>query len=172
MNPNKINENNSEENVPKICRRKFLNAMGNTATGIVLLGGLGVTLDYLKPNVILEIPKEFKVGPIDSIQPNSVIYEPEQKAFVVRDEQGSFYALSAVCTHLGCTTKWNVSGVGGNPNAVIACPCHGSLFNKKGELIQGPAQRGLDKFRLRLEDNKLVVNTAEIVSEEEMILKI
>jgi cytochrome b6-f complex iron-sulfur subunit len=172
MNHNKINENNSEENVPKICRRKFLNAMGNTATGIVVFGGLGVTLDFLKPNVILEIPKEFKVGPIDSIQPNSVIYEPEQKAFVVRDEQGSFYALSAVCTHLGCTTKWTASGVGGNPNAVIACPCHGSFFNKKGELLQGPAQRGLDKFRLRLEDNKLVVNTAEIVSEEEMILKI
>jgi len=172
MSNDKINENDSEENVPKICRRKFLNAMGNAATGVVLLGGLGVAIDYLKPNVILEIPKEFKVGPIDSIQSGSVIYEPEQKAFVVRDEQGSFYALSAVCTHLGCTTKWNASGVGGNPNAVIACPCHGSLFNKRGELIQGPAQRSLDKFRLRLEDNKLVVNTAEIVSEEEMILKI
>jgi Rieske Fe-S protein len=172
MSNEKLNENNSEENIPKICRREFLTKMGNTATGIVLLGGLGVTLDYLKPNVILEIPKEFKVGSIDSIQPNSVIFEPEQKVFVVRDEQGSFYALSAVCTHLGCTTKWNAAGIGGNSDAVIACPCHGSLFNKKGDLIQGPAQRGLEKFRLRVEDNKLVVNTAEIVSEEEMILKI
>lgn len=172
MNNDKISGEESGENIPKICRRKFLNTIGNTATGIVLLGGLGVTLDYLKPNLILEIPKEFKVGPVDSIQPNSVIYEPEQKVFIVRDEQGSFYALSAVCTHLGCTTKWNVSGMDGNPNNVIACPCHGSLFNKKGELIEGPAQRSLDRFRMRLEDNKLIVNTAEKVSEDEMILKI
>lgn len=172
MNNDKISEDESGENIPKICRRKFLNTIGNTATGIVLLGGLGVTLDYLKPNLILEMPKEFKVGPVDSIQPNSVIYEPEQKVFIVRDEQGSFYALSAVCTHLGCTAKWNVSGIDGNPDNVISCPCHGSLFNKKGELIEGPAQRDLDKFRIRLEDNELIVNTAEKVSEDEMILKI
>lgn len=172
MNDDENSGSDSDEEIPKICRRKFLNAIGNTATGIVLLGGLGVTLDFLKPNLLLEIPKEFIVGPIDSIQPNSVIYEPEQKVFIVRDEQGSFYALSAVCTHLGCTTKWNVSGIDGDSNNVIACPCHGSLFNKKGELIEGPAQRSLDKFRLRIEDNKLIVDTGEKVSEDEMILKV
>ena len=163
-------ENSGEKN--KISRRVFLTSIGNTATGIVLLGSFGVTLDYLSPNVLLEIPRTFKIGPINSIQPNSIIYEPEQRTFVVRDEQGYFYALSAVCTHLGCTTKWNNSGVGGNPNAVISCPCHGSLFNKHGEVIQGPAIRGLDKYRVQLEEDKLVINTAEKVSEDEMILKV
>ena len=163
-------ENSNEKN--KISRRVFLTSMGNTATGIVLLGSFGVTLEYLSPNVLLEIPKIFKVGPVNSIQPNSVIYEPEQRTFVVREEQGYFYALSAVCTHLGCTAKWNDSGVAGNPDAVISCPCHGSLFNKLGEVIQGPAIRGLDKYRIQLEEDKLVINTAEKVSEDEMILKV
>ena len=39
MNHNKINENNSEENVPKSAEENFY-TMGNSATGIVLLGGL------------------------------------------------------------------------------------------------------------------------------------
>jgi Rieske Fe-S protein len=163
-------ENSNGKN--KINRRIFLTSIGNTATGIVLLGSFGVTLEYLSPNVLLEIPKIFKVGPVNSIQPNSIIYEPEQRTFVIRDEQGYFYALSAVCTHLGCTTKWNDSGAAGNPNAVISCPCHGSLFNKRGEVIQGPAIRALDKYRIQLEEDKLVINTAEKVSEDEMILKV
>ena len=164
-----MKKSNSEN---KINRRKFLISLGNTATGIVVLGGIGVTFEYLTPNVLLEIPKVFKIGPINSIQPNSVIFEPEQRTFVVREEQGSFYALSAVCTHLGCTTKWNDIGAAGNSAAVISCPCHGSLFNKYGEVLQGPAPRTLDKYRVQLEDDKLVINTGEKVSEDEMILKV
>lgn len=156
----------------KINRRKFLTSIGNTAGGIALLGSIGVTLEYLTPNVLLEIPKVFKIGPINTIQPNSVIFEAEQRTFVVREEKGSFYALSAVCTHLGCTTKWNDSGTAGTPEAVISCPCHGSLFNKYGEVIQGPAPRGLDRYRIKLEDDKIVINTGETVSEDEMKLKV
>lgn len=168
-NESKQNKSNEEN---KISRRKFLTSVGNTATGIVVLGSIGVTLEYLVPNVLLEIPKEFKIGPINTIQPNSVILEPKQRTFVVREEQGSFYALSAVCTHLGCTTKWSDSGAAGKPDAVISCPCHGSLFNKYGEVLQGPAPRALDKYRVQLEDDKLVINTGKKVSEDEMILKV
>ena len=52
--------------------------------------------------------------------------------YVVRTAEG-FFALSAICTHLGCMTAYK-------PDlGIIACPCHGSKFNKDGVKIAGPA---------------------------------
>ena len=56
---------------------------------------------------------------------------------MVRADEG-YFALSAVCTHLGCLTAWK-------PDlGIIACPCHGSKFNDgTGEKIEGPAPKPL-----------------------------
>lgn len=157
---------------PKITRRDFFNYIGAGATGIVVLGSLGVTLNYLSPNVLLEIPKEFKIGPIESIQPDSVTYNPDHSLYIFREKQGSFYALSAVCTHLGCRTKWNPAGIKGHPEGVIACPCHGSVFDNKGNVLHGPAPRHLDRYQVKVEDDKLVIDTGVTVSEDKMVAKV
>lgn len=156
----------------KIQRRKFLSIVGNTATGLVTFGAIGVTFDFLYPNVIKEKPPKFKVGPIQNIQPDTFFYEPEYRVFVVRDGNGAFYAISAICTHLGCNVKWVDSSIASDSSAAIACPCHGSKFNRKGEVIEGPAPKGLQRFRVELSGDKLIVDTSEIVSEDEMFLKV
>jgi nitrite reductase/ring-hydroxylating ferredoxin subunit len=52
---------------------------------------------------------------------------------VHRDARGELHERSAVCTHLGCIVHWN-------PNEKSwDCPCHGSRFDPKGEVIHGPA---------------------------------
>lgn len=164
-------ENNSG-NGNKINRRRFFSLVGNSATGLVAIGALGVSFDYLLPNVVKEIPKQFKVGPINNIQPDTVIYEPEHRVFIVRNSAGAFYAISSVCTHLGCTVKWTGNNNSGDDDEAIACPCHGSKFNKKGEVMEGPAPVALQKYRVRLSGDKLLVDTSEIVAEEEMYLKV
>lgn len=54
-----------------------------------------------------------------------------------RDEEGSLHAVSSVCTHVGCEVEWN------GDEKVWDCPCHGSRFSPKGEVLRGPAMRPL-----------------------------
>lgn len=61
-----------------------------------------------------------------------------QKAGVYRDERGLLHMVSATCTHMGCTTRWN------NVEKTWDCPCHGSRFSITGEVINGPANFPLE----------------------------
>jgi glycine/D-amino acid oxidase-like deaminating enzyme/nitrite reductase/ring-hydroxylating ferredoxin subunit len=56
---------------------------------------------------------------------------------VYRDDQGVRHEMSAVCTHLGCIVHWNEVA------KTWDCPCHGSRFEPKGEVLNGPAPVGL-----------------------------
>lgn len=60
-----------------------------------------------------------------------------QKVGVYRDEQGEVYAVSARCPHLGCELAWNPDEKSWD------CPCHGSRFDYRGNLLDNPAQTGI-----------------------------
>lgn len=51
---------------------------------------------------------------------------------------GEFAALSPICTHRGCTVE--VQG------SRIVCPCHGSTYDREGQVLQGPAERALTRY--------------------------
>ena len=57
---------------------------------------------------------------------------------VYRDDEGNLHALSARCTHLGCIVNWN------SAERTWDCPCHGSRFAARGEVIMGPAVNPLE----------------------------
>ncbi|MBO1269446.1 FAD-dependent oxidoreductase [Arthrobacter cavernae] len=60
-----------------------------------------------------------------------------EKTAIYADAAGQLRAVSAVCTHLGCTVEFNPA------EATWDCPCHGSRFTTDGKVIQGPATRDL-----------------------------
>jgi Rieske Fe-S protein len=60
-----------------------------------------------------------------------------KSAAVHRDLEGTLHAVSATCTHLGCTVEWNASEDSWD------CPCHGSRFSVNGDVLHGPAVRPL-----------------------------
>jgi cytochrome b6-f complex iron-sulfur subunit len=81
---------------------------------------------------------------------------PAARSYVtsVNDE---VVALSMKCTHLGCRVPFCES------SGLFECPCHGSVFNRAGDYVSGPAPRGMDRFDVELdqEDGFLYINTAE-----------
>ncbi len=60
-----------------------------------------------------------------------------KRVAVSRDEEGKVTKRSAVCTHMGCIVRWNQA------ESTWDCPCHGSRFRPKGDVISGPAETPL-----------------------------
>lgn len=102
------------------------------------------------------------IGVGDGVQvfPNGKSDNPNNLIELVRiaeaDAAESFVAYSAICTHLGCTVGAKLNGDG-----LIACPCHGSLFNPRenGAVARGPAARALPSLPIKLDpDGTIAVN--------------
>ncbi len=138
-------------------RRDFLSRIGIGACAAAALGSGAVTLDYLKPKVLFEPPTRFRAGTALDYPEGTVRFHKEQKTYVIGGPSG-IYAVSAVCTHLGCITRFL------SDENVIACPCHGSRFDVEGNVVHGPAPRPLPWLEVQ-EDaaGNLVVDTSVII---------
>lgn len=72
----------------------------------------------------------------------AIVRHGTHKLAIYRDEQGELHALSAKCTHLGCIVHWN------SAERSWDCPCHGSRFDVKGQVLHGPAPTALKEMRI------------------------
>ena len=61
-----------------------------------------------------------------------------EKVGVYKNKEGEIYKVRPVCQHLGCELSWN------NLDKTWDCPCHGSRYDYKGNLIYGPSVKNLD----------------------------
>ena len=147
----------------EITRRDFLNEITLGALGIAGLGSAAVTYQFFSPNVLFEPPTTFRAGNPDLYPVHSVTFHQDQQVYIVRMPEG-FYAVSAVCTHLGCVTQWK-------PDAeMIACPCHGSKFKSDGTKIEGPAPRALPHFAVSLTaDGELLVDKLQNIKPTQVL---
>jgi cytochrome b6-f complex iron-sulfur subunit len=121
-------------------RREFF-VIGCSAVGLASAGFVVSTLRYLVPTVLYEPPARFTVGNPDQFPPGSVTFLEDRRLFLFNGTDG-FYAISSICTHLGCNVKRTTTG--------FACPCHGSRFNENGQVVHGPAPKPLAWFALSL----------------------
>lgn len=138
-------------------RRRFLGMLGAGALGSAGLGTLVAALEYLRPNVLFEEARRFIVGRPQELPLGAVRVLGKQKVYVVRQPQG-VYALSSVCTHLGCMTRYERSLPG------FVCPCHGSRFALDGQVTNGPAPRPLPRLEVSVERGLLVVDAARAIA--------
>lgn len=140
----------------KTSRRQYVHRV---AWGMVAATtGLSATASSLLlfPRVRFREPSEVFVGRPEDYRDGEVSerFRQSHKLVVVRDD-AEIYALSAVCTHLGCITRWQAG------QDKFKCFCHGSGFHRSGEQFEGPAPRPLERLDIRLDDEgRLVVDTA------------
>ena len=148
----------------QVDRRTFIkwSAVGWTAFAAVVGGYGSMILRYLFPNVLFEPVQTFRAGLPDEYQTGEVSERWKDKygVWVVRDDE-KIYALSTVCTHLGCTPNWL-----GNDNK-FKCPCHGSGFYKSGINFEGPAPRPLERFKIGLADDGQILIDKSIKFQQE-----
>ena len=141
----------------RTTRRGFLETIGKLSFIAAFAGILASTARFLLPNVLYEPPTVFVIGNIDDFPPDSVTFLEEKRLFLFRRPEG-IYAVSSICTHLGCNVKWN----GGREG--FDCPCHGSTYDQNGKNISGPAPKPLKWYEMALtSDGKVQINTQRLV---------
>jgi Rieske Fe-S protein len=128
------------ENVPQ-SRRKFI----TTLTLLLVSGGLLVR--YLTPRTTGKRRVLASAARADVPLNGALVFRNERLA-LFRDDHG-VYALSLICTHLGCTVTVTED--------TLSCPCHGSRFNRQGKVELGPATTPLKRLDLDEHDDKIEV---------------
>jgi cytochrome b6-f complex iron-sulfur subunit len=135
---------------PEVSRRAFVWSLpvGWAAFSAACASSLVATGRFLFPNVLFEPPQAFKAGfPGEfNVGEVDVRFKDAFGVWIVREPEG-FYALIAVCTHLGCSPNWLAT------ENKFKCPCHGSGFYRTGLNFEGPAPRPLERARIVLADD-------------------
>ena len=145
------------DDLPDPIRRRMF-AVGCAGMATASLGFVAATLRYLVPNVLYEPSRRFDIGSPTDFPSGSVTFLPDRRLYVFNEPDG-FYAISSVCTHLGCNVKRGGPG--------FECPCHGSKFDPNGAVVHGPAPKSLPWFALTLSPRtQLVVDLDQQVTPE------
>jgi cytochrome b6-f complex iron-sulfur subunit len=148
-----------------LTRRQLL-AIGWTLAGLIAAAEAGAaTLVFMYPRleagsfggkVIIGSRQDvLKNLPDASAKPDATFVNTGR--FYLSRTPDGLLALYRKCVHLGCVVPWN------EQEDQFHCPCHGSLYNRKGEVLGGPAPRPLDIFPISEEDGSLVVDSGKIV---------
>jgi cytochrome b6-f complex iron-sulfur subunit len=151
------NKSTRDDEEAVLSRRRFFIKMGSSSLAIAGAGATVFAVQYLSPNVIYEPSPIVSAGRPDHFPANSVTFDPRFGIYLVHETKG-FYAMSAVCTHLGCMTVWK------QDSGLIACPCHGSNFRADGTVLGGPAPRPLPWLKTWLESSgEILVDRSSVI---------
>ena len=73
-------------------------------------------------------------------------------AVLVNTAEGTLVALSAVCTHLTCTVRYD------GETGTLFCPCHNGRFDLSGNVLSGPPPRPLEIFNVEVSGPDIIVS--------------
>ncbi len=182
VNPYETKENKLHW-LAEVTRRQFIGIIGTfVSLGALLFGGFE-SLKFLFPNSTSDPPLRFIV-PIDpsSVTVDNPYMDYQHRVGIIRDD-GGFYCVQLVCTHLGCTPNYYSNCVTNTPVAPTTaeshgertpaeripngwiCPCHGSRYFIDSTNFYGPAPRPMDWVNIEFTPDKkqFIVDRSNIV---------
>lgn len=140
---------------PPSCvdRRHFLGVGACTLLGLALGGCASLVARRVAPidgRIVLSLQQYPELA--DGGGSLKLVAEGEpDPIYILAQGDGTFAALSPICTHLGCTVE--IEG------QRLVCPCHGSIYDRSGKVLQGPAEQPLVRFHTRVSpDGELTID--------------
>ncbi|HXG52714.1 MAG TPA: Rieske 2Fe-2S domain-containing protein [candidate division Zixibacteria bacterium] len=138
-----------------MARRDFLGLTAWWSAAAALLFGFLGAIRLPKAAVLPSPSKRFPVALPASLAPGQP-YVPAGRSVAIYKEGNGVYAVSRICTHLGCIVNATESG--------FDCPCHGSKFAKDGTVLKGPAPKPLPWLEIKsVGPNQFLVDEGKTV---------
>jgi cytochrome b6-f complex iron-sulfur subunit len=173
----------------EVSRRSFLALLGWVGFLVASTIALFQSVKFIQPNATYEDPPAFKPDGELAVPTNYAVGSTTviiDKRVVINRDQDGFYAISLICTHLGCTPRYfpDVTSdlvsagttVSKDPDTGqqatkkspvlpgFKCPCHGSRYFRDAINFFGPAPRPMDRVHIELaKDGKLFVDRSIVV---------
>ncbi len=149
-----MNENQSDltdlASEANLSRRSLLKRL----LGVGVLGWLGTIFypvaKYLVPPPLGESTvTSMKIGSTEEewSEPFKIIQFGRKPVIVLKDQQGNYRALSALCTHLACIVQYR------REDNFIWCACHNGRFDLAGQVISGPPPASLETYDVNITDD-------------------
>jgi cytochrome b6-f complex iron-sulfur subunit len=136
-------------------RRDFLGLAATWSAFITLIFAFIGVMRLPRAAVVPVPSRKFKVSLPEALVPGEAFVPPGRAVAVFRDGDGVF-AISRVCTHLGCLVKSEPDG--------FHCPCHGSRFAPNGSVVKGPAPKALPWLAVsRVGPGTYLIDEAKVV---------
>lgn len=143
------------------ARRSFLKKMIKAGFAFLAMLFGAVLLRFLYPSRIEERGMRFHYIaneedlPRQGVKRIELTYERDRRELTFRaflvNSGGEVFALSSVCTHLGCLVNWSR-----NKNRFV-CPCHGGKYDMNGNAAGGPPSHPLARIPIKVRDGKVYI---------------
>jgi len=127
----------------------LLEACGGSATSPSSAPSLPVVGGSIGSGVVLVTVDSS--SPLSSAGGAVLVQSSAGNFLAARTSQDVFVALTAICTHEGCT-------ITGFQNSRYVCPCHGSQYSTNGQVVMGPATVALRQFPTQFSNNVLTIS--------------
>jgi cytochrome b6-f complex iron-sulfur subunit len=151
----------SEESRQKggVTRRRFLGWAWAGSTAALLGSSVFALYRFMKPLLEGAFGGKINIGSASQFsEPGSITHVSDARTYISNVDGDGLLPMWQRCTHLGCTVPWV------EEEEQFHCPCHGSLYDKKGEVTGGPAPRPMDLFPMEYSsDGELIVDTGTVI---------
>jgi Rieske Fe-S protein len=138
----------------EVRRRRFVEVIMGSGFLATAVAFVYPVVRYLIPPKVADLGNDAVVAAkVGDLKPNAgkVFRFGSHPGILVRTAEGDYHAMSAVCTHLGCTVQYR------EDEKRIWCACHNGTYDLNGKNISGPPPRPLEAYEVQVRGDEIFV---------------
>jgi Rieske Fe-S protein len=133
-------------------RRGFFHACFALMTGIAAFVVAFPVFSFFRLPRRINTAKRIEVPVADLSEDQALFFERQGAQIVLVYTAREPKVFDAACTHLGCLVTWDQN------EHIFHCPCHGAVFDDKGQAVKGPVNTPLKKIDFEIKNNIIVIS--------------